>query len=786
MRLATPDGPKNPRIAIVAARPGKHEVGLCNCPWGHPTGIGLVGPSGKLLWSLLAQMGVRRSQCYVTNVRKDYSEEHSVPTKSEISEALPALQEELKSVNTNIVIALGAEALFALTGKTSLEAWRGSTLWSDFAERKVIASWHPAAVFRRYAYLYVLEADLRKAVKEADFPTISQRERRFALNPSLDEFEELLKGMGSPVSVDIETFGKNISCIGLSDKPEEAVCLPLVGPCKMTTSERAVAVRLLSKFFRGRPLVGQNIGMFDYPKLEAFGFRLGPIEMDTMLAHHLLWPELGMKSRSRDDGTEKFAGSHDLAFLCSAYTDVPYYKDLADKWRLNMDWEMFWRYNCLDACVTYEVYLRLKEELEEFSQTSYYRGMVDGLIGPVRRMQDRGLLIDVSKLETVRNRIRLETAYLQAKLNHAVGFACNVRSTVDLKFLLHDKLSLPKLKRTPKGEPSTDEETLRTLAYGSEQAPIFKLILDIRERRTLESGFLQMEVPKDGRYRARYKIHGTDSGRLSSTSGRIAGEGRGPQLQNVPKSARHLFVAERGHVFVVSDLRRAESMYVAFDAGDDRLISLFKDPSRDLYKEVAAAALGKAVEEIESWEREVFKQVVHGSNYMMGPGMFIKVLRLRGINIEDLKVRGIQVPLRKAEYLLGGYHQAAPKVKLWQSEIASIVRKTRVLHDGLGRRRFFMGSLRDQATFRVACSYRPQASVVGVTNRALIQLDAEGWKIILQVHDSIGIECPEDRVAECRSAMEKALMQPVETFHGKVSIPVDTKVGRSWGELHEV
>lgn len=357
-RIANPDGAAGSKIAIVAARPGKHEVGLCDCADNaHPRGIGLVGPSGNLLWRLLQRKGISRRDVYVTNVRKDYDPDHSVPTVQECNEARSQLLAELSQIQPNIVIALGNEALFTLTGeKRSVEKWRGSII-SDLSGRKLISSWHPAACLRTPQWTYVLDADLRRAVEQSRFPDIRLRRRELIVGPNIGTFVEVIRSFTSPVSVDIETFGKSISCIGISDSPDRALCLDLIGPSNLSMSDKVLAVREMNYVLANSELIGQNVGMFDCPRLRAFGFRLGPILMDTMLSHHLLWPELGMKSKEADTGKEKFAGSHDLAFLISVYTDIPFYKDMADRWKESdpPDWDMYRQYNCLDAVGTYEV-----------------------------------------------------------------------------------------------------------------------------------------------------------------------------------------------------------------------------------------------------------------------------------------------------------------------------------------------------------------------------------------------------------------------------------------------
>lgn len=786
MREAQPDGSKYARFVLVAARPGKHEVGLCSCsPDWHHRGIGLVGPSGSLLWNILARHGVSRGNCYVTNVRKDFSNEHSVPTDREIEEVIPSLRDELEQTSANIIVALGREALFALCGKQSIEQWRGSVIESTLLPgRKVIATWHPAAALRTPQWSYVIDADLRRAVAESAQPKITRRERRFIIDPPLDECVDRLRDLKQTVAVDVETFGNDVSVIGLADKADEALVFPTVNS-HLKTYELVVRAKEINKALQTKMLVGQNV-MFDVDMLESNHYEPGWIKFDTMLAHHLLWPELGL-ARKDDDGREKFSGSHDLAFLVSVYTDHPYYKHFADEWRSTSppDWHKYWVYNGLDVCLTYEIYEKLQAELEEFNQVDYYRKFVNALIRPVLRMQRLGLQVDNKRLVHVSNRISLEAKLLQTRLDLEVGFDCNVRSTTDLRYLLHDVLKLPKLKLTKKGDPSTDEDTLKQLAFNSPHADIFRLILDIRKRRTLTSSFLHLETNDNGRYTARYKIHGTDPGRLSSVGpGRFSGR-KGPQLQNVPKQARQIFIAKKEHSIVVSDLRRAEAMFVAYDAGDEGLIELFNDPTRDLYKEEAASALSKKIEDITKVERDIFKQVTHATNYGMRERRLVSLLRLKGVYIEDLLVRGITGNEKKAKYLIDSYLNRHPAIPTWQKETWAKAKRDRTLLDGLGRRRFFMGR-KDDHMQRVVLSYRPQATIVGVTNRALILLDEQGWFILLQVHDSLGIECKEDDVVSCVASLEDALRCPIEVGGRTLIIPTDTSYGNSWGVLDGV
>jgi DNA polymerase-1 len=747
--MMRPTGSLGSQIAIVGARPGQDEV---------RTGIPFSGPSGQHLWRLL---GVPRTECYVTNVRRDFSHTNTTPTEAEIVEVLPALRDELDHTAANVIIAVGAQALRALTNQTSIEKWRGSILSSTLLPgRKVIGVYHTAAALREWYLTYIIEHDLRRAKRESAYPHIVRPERSFLTNPTLDDAVGFLDSLGDPVSVDIETRGQDIVCVALSDDPSRAICIPFVDG-RLSDVDLVYLWRRLDRVFRTRGIIGQNI-QFDVSRLERLGFLIERIEFDTMLAHHLLYPEF----------------PHDLGFITSIYTEEPYYKHEINSETL----EGFWRYNCKDAACTYESYLGLLAELREVAQEEYFRTCVLSLLRPVMSMQNRGIAVDQQVLDKTRRRMELEIAYLQLQLDQAVGFPCNVRSTRDLRLLLYDVLRCPVLKRTPGGEPSTDEEVLRKLAYGGHaNAETVQQIIDIRERRTLTSGFLNISLAADNRYRANYLIHGTDSGRLSSRGPSTGG----PQLQNVPKVARKIFVAPPGRTLVQGDLRRAEAMFVAYDAGEERLIAVFEDPTRDLYKEMAASALAKNVNAVEPWERELFKRVCHASNYGMGPLKFITVLRLAGINIEDLAIRGVYGAKKKATYVVESYHAAYPAIRRWQKAIWEYVRPRRYIVDGLGRRRTFLDRM-DEHLGRVACSTRPQSTIVGVTNIGLTRLHNQGFDVCAQVHDSLLVECWSDQMSETVRAVRDAMSVPLTVNGRTFTIPVDLQAGASWGAMEPV
>ena len=745
--IVPPSGSRYGSIAIVAARPGRDE-----CYSKMP----LTGPSGDMLWRLL---GIPRTEVYVTNVRKDYSESHSVPTPAEIDEALPGLRDELAATSATLFVALGAQALYALTGKSSIEQWRGSVIpCSLLPGRKVLATYHTAYALREYPATYIIEHDLRRARHESLYQDIRTRPRQFVIDAPLKQVVEYIDNLGDPISVDIETIGfETIDCVGISDHPERAICIPFVGG-RLTASELAYVWRRLYRLFLTRGVIGQNI-QFDLTRLERYGFRFPHIKFDTMLAHHLLYPEF----------------DHDLGFIVSIYTKEPAYKH---EIRTNR-----WEYNCKDAAFTYEAYEGLAKELKQAGQWDYFNEQVLSLIRPIMAMQDEGFVIDKPALHNTRRRLELERDYLQLMLERDVGFPINVRSGPDLRRLLYNDLGLPVKKRTKKaGAPATDEELIRSLAFDyPEHAGVLRGVIDVRERRTMLSGFLNLATSEDGRYKANYLIHGTKSGRLSSR-----GRGEGPQLQNIPLMARKMFVASPGHILIQGDLKRAEAMFVAFDCGSAKLQDLYTNEKINPYCEFATEVMRRRITKADELIYKTFKQVTHASNYGMAWKKLIIVLRLAGINIEDLDIRGLWGGKKKAEFLIESYHATYPEIRsVWHKRIRGVVRPTRCIHDAFGRRRLFLDRM-DEDLFRKAFAQRPQSSIVTVANIGVRRLVAQGHRVVAQVHDSIVCEVPEEDEHASLVALNEAMTTPVTSWGGTFTIPVELKRGHSWGDLEEV
>jgi uracil-DNA glycosylase len=307
-----------------------------------------VGPSGWLLNQMLKDAGIRRSECFATNVFNLRPQGNKIETlcgpkhmgvpgypalgktgyvSNRYRGELERLADELEEVNPNIIIALGNTASWAMLGKTSITKIRGVTQPSThtITDFKVLPTYHPAAVSRLWELRATVVADLIKAKRESLFPDIRRPERQVWIEPTLEDIYEFKSNYieGSDrLAVDIETAGQFITCIGFAPRKDIAIVIPSPGfrgsggaywpSMDVSLKVHSVIEGILSGPI---PKVFQN-GLYDI----AFIYRAWRIEVmnaeeDTMLLHHALQPE-SLKS---------------LGFLGSIYTDEGAWKQMREK-----------------------------------------------------------------------------------------------------------------------------------------------------------------------------------------------------------------------------------------------------------------------------------------------------------------------------------------------------------------------------------------------------------------------------------------------------------------------
>lgn len=308
-----------------------------------------VGASGYELTRMLSEAGIARADCFLTNVfnlrpsgnhiealcgdKKSRLEGYpalkgSKYVRAEFEPELLRLAEELVTINPNVVIALGNTAMWSMLGKTAISKLRGTTDTSTHTASgfKVLPTYHPAAVLRQWELRPTVVLDLMKAARESEFPEVRRPKREIWIEPTLEDLETFyaryIQGCGV-LSVDIETAGNQITCVGFAPGPSRAIVIPFADARRKTRSywaserhehaawlfiQRVLADEDINKLF-------QN-GMYDIAFLwRAYGIKVMGATEDTMLLHHSLQPE-SLKG---------------LGFLGSLYTDEGSWKHMRAK-----------------------------------------------------------------------------------------------------------------------------------------------------------------------------------------------------------------------------------------------------------------------------------------------------------------------------------------------------------------------------------------------------------------------------------------------------------------------
>lgn len=303
-----------------------------------------IGASGYELTRMLDEAGIRRADCFLTNVfnlrPKDNDLENICTDKAnglaalgalkggkylrpEFGNELTRLRAEIDGNNPNVVVACGGTACWALLGITGISKIRGTVTYGSstgsYRNQKVLPTYHPAAVLRDWSLRPVTVLDLAKARRESEFPEIRLPQRTVYIEPDLNDMEWFFNEHlinAERISVDIETRGKQITCIGFGPTKSVSMVVPLVderkpGNCYWPTHEQEVKAWQWIQRVLLLPAKkdGQNF-LYDLNFLLHYGFKINNFGDDSMLAHHSLQPE-----------SEK-----GLAFLGSVYTSEASWK----------------------------------------------------------------------------------------------------------------------------------------------------------------------------------------------------------------------------------------------------------------------------------------------------------------------------------------------------------------------------------------------------------------------------------------------------------------------------
>lgn len=456
-----------------------------------------------------------------------------------------------------------------------------------------------------------------------------------------------------------------------------------------------------------------------------------------------------------------------------------------------------WAYNALDCMVTLEICNELLGQLDNVSRSTYE--FSKALQGPILEMSTRGIKIDQRKKNEVLKNYKAQLTFIGDQLTEiirdGIGLDLNWRSTTQLKKLFYEILQLPvQKKRNANGifGPTVNRDAIEKLEQYMMAEPIclrLLLLRDIDKKRQ----FLETEIDPDGRMRCNFNIAGTNTGRLASS---MSDFGTGTNLQNVDREERAIFIADEGMKFGNLDLEQADARNVGAICWNnfsqtygDKFSGVYLDAceSGDLHTTTCKLAwptlnwtgeakADKAVAEVIAYRQDSYRQLAkklgHGTNYYGTPRTMAKHSK---------------VPTKQIEDFQKAYFKGFPCIPEWHKWVKRELSETGQLTTLFGRRRTFFGRSYEDTTLREAIAYSPQSMTADEIDTGLLKLfRAERVQLLLQVHDSILIQYPEEQEDEIIPWAMEQLKIHLELEKGRpFVVPVDAKTGWNWGEHHE-
>jgi len=788
-QLVGSDGSLSAKIAIVGEQPARYEV-----KYGKP----FMGPAGRNLNECLQNARIARSTCYLTNVVKDVEFELDRYFQLKGKKAgvtalgqkyLEVLRDELNECHANVIVAMGNTALFALTGRVGINAWRSSVIESTLLPgRKVIPTLH-AAVYtdekvlaNPAAYLakYLITIDLKKVKAESEFPEIRLTDRKLRTQPDyydcMSWLEEckMAADNGSIIYYDIELTPKTqeLSCISFATSPGEVLCIPFVdanGDYFTAEQEYKIMLSIEDLLSNERWMKGgQNIVFDSHFLLRKYGIRTRNIVADTMVAQHILYPDFGGKT---------YRGKS-LEFITSMWTDVPYYKRDGKLWLTGVgEYSKGWNYNCLDSIVCADAFPKQLAELEERGNYDAYERQIK-LVAPLCYMMERGIKIDKEGMEYAARNARLEADELTEQVYSLTGKQFNLASPQQVAEYFYIERGIPPyLNKSSK--PTVDEEALTRIANkGFREA---SMILEIRRLQKKASTFLDVDnVDADGRMRCSYNPVGTRFSRISSSANIF---GTGANLQNVPHDVLSYYVADEGHIIYSLDMSQIEARIVAYVGNITQMKEVYEQ-GLDIHRQTGSLIFNKPYDEISSVpgsstigngtysERDWAKRANHGFNYGFGYKSFSLLY---------------EIPERQAKFIYDGYHMAYPGLRggYWKY-VEESIKKTRTLTNLFGRKVTFLGK-QDDKLLNEAYSCIPQGTCGDLVNEQglnYVYYNSDPLfqyvELLTQVHDSISIQVPlslplSDH-AKILLSIKASLEAPLRFRNLEFVVPVDLVV----------
>lgn len=560
----------------------------------------------------------------------------------------------------------------------------------------------------------------------------------------------------------------NLVGISLSHQLGDAVYLPLAHQLQQNLPLKETIIGL--KPLLENPSISKIGQHFKYDRhiLAKYGIDIQGHIDDTMLMSYV-W--------------NSTATRHNMDALADYYLNYKTisFEDIAGKGSKQLtfdqiDIETASHYACEDADITLRLHEYFANKLANEPVLSHlYHEIEAPLAGVLYRMEANGVKIDAELLQQQSREITEKLATLEQNAYELAGETFNLSSPKQLQEILFDKLKLPIINKTPKGQASTNEETLEILA-NEHQAKLPKIILEHRGLAKLKSTYTdklpELINPKTKRLHTSYHQAVTSTGRLSSSD---------PNLQNIPirtsegRRIRQAFIAEPNYQILAADYSQIELRIMAHLSGDEGLIRAFEQ-GQDIHAATAAEIFGGKPDTIDRKHRRNAKAINFGLIYGMSA---FGLARQLGIGRNEA-----------AEYI-ERYFTRYPKVRDYMESARQTARENGFVETLLGRRLYIpdinsKNIQRRNAAERLAINAPMQGSAADIIKLAMLDIDKHyrdnaQCRLIMQVHDELVFEVANVQAQAIRADITEKMQN---AYALKVPLIVDAKLGNHWDEAH--
>ena len=605
-------------------------------------------------------------------------------------------------------------------------------------------------------------------------PDVESNYHTIRTKNELDELIEVMK-KAPYISFDTETTSldyMNAELVGVSIalKPNEAFYIPINHNYEGVEKqlEEHFVLEALKPFLESDeiPKIGHNL-KYDRHILQNLGIDLKGKLLDTMLFSYV---------------NNSTITRHNLDAVSKRYLNInpTSYEDVAGKGAKQIPFsevsiEVASEYASEDADISLKLYEHIEPLVQKETKLAKLYSEIEGpLIYTLGDIERNGVLIDSEKLNEQSKELEAKILKLEQKVQKSAGEDFNLGSPKQLQEILYEKLGLPVIKKTPKGQPSTAESVLQELSM---DFPIVQDILSYRAISKLKSTYTD-KLPKmvnsnTGRVHTSYHQAVTATGRLSSSD---------PNLQNIPirseegRRIREAFIAPDGYKILAADYSQIELRIMAHLSRDQGLMDAFAT-GQDIHQATAAEIFSTNIDEVTANQRRSAKAINFGLIYGMSAFGLSKQL---------------QITRAEAQNYIEQYFDRYPQVKHYMDETKQSAKKMGYVETVFGRRLYLAdiessNYQRRQYAERSAINAPMQGTAADLIKMAMILLhqkireESFEAKIIMQVHDELVIEVNENQSDEL-SEITTSVMSEISKLD--VDLKVDADIGNNWDEAH--